>query len=239
MPDKPVLFLLPGLMCDEVVWEHQQQTLAPYAEVIIPVFRGFDSLVTMAEYVLTMAPPRFSVVGHSMGGRVAWELMELAGKRIDKFAVMDTGVHPVNSEEPEKRQVLLDKAIAEGLKAVAEIWIPGMVHPDRHVDNQLMDEITAMILRNSVEDFQGQMRALLERKDQTKYLPYINQEVLLIAGEADSHSPPEQHQLMAGKFKKSRLEIVPDAGHMVTMEKPEEVSTILLDWFIKDENAID
>ncbi|MDG2177083.1 MAG: alpha/beta hydrolase [Gammaproteobacteria bacterium] len=239
MLEKPVLFLLPGLMCDEVVWEHQQQTLAPYAEVIIPVFRGFDSLVTMAEYVLTMAPQRFSVVGHSMGGRIAWELMELAGNRIDRFAVMDTGVHPVSREEPEKRQVLLDKANAEGLKAVAETWIPGMVHPDRQSDTQLIGEITAMILRNSVEDFLGQMQALLERKDQTKYLPHISQEVLLIAGEADSHSPPEQHKLMAGELKKSRLEIVSDAGHMVTMEKPEEVSTILLNWFIQNENAID
>lgn len=239
MPEKPVLFLLPGLMCDEAVWEHQQQALATYAEVIIPVFRGFDSLVAMAEHVLTLASGRFSVVGHSMGGRVAWELMEMAGNRIDRFAVMDTGVHPVNKEEPEKRQALIDKANAEGLKAVAEVWIPGMVHPDRQADTQLMGEITAMILRNSVEDFLGQMQALLERKDQTKYLPHISQEVLLIAGEADSHSPPQQHQLMAEQLKKSRLEIVSDAGHMVTMEKPEEVSTILLNWFIKNENEID
>jgi len=232
MPEKPVLFLLPGLMCDEAVWEHQQQTLATYAEVIIPVFRGFDSLVSMAEHVLTLVSGHFSVVGHSMGGRVAWELMELAGKRIDKFAVMDTGVHAVNKEEPEKRQVLIDKANAEGLRAVAHAWIPGMVHPDRQSDTQLIDEITAMILRNSVEDFIGQMQALLKRKDQTENLFHISQEVLLIVGEADSHSPPQQHQLMAEQLEKSRLEIVPGVGHMVTMEKPEEVSTILLNWFI-------
>ena len=233
MTEKPVLMLLPGLMCDEAVWEHQRQTLAPFTEVIIPVFRGFNSLVAMAEHVLSMAPERFSVVGHSMGGRGVWELMELAGNRIDRIAVMDTGVHPVSREEPDKRQVLLDKAQVEGLKAVADDWIPGMVHPDRREDKKLIDEITAMILRNSVEDFLGQQQALLERKDQTSTLSHISQEVLLVAGVADSHSPPAQHQLMAEQLGKSRLEIIPDAGHMVTMEKPEEVSTILLDWLIK------
>ena len=101
MTEKPVLFLLPGLMCDEAVWIDQQKTLSPYANVIIPVFRGFDSLTDMAAYVLEQAPQRFSVAGHSMGGRVAWELMEMAGNRIDKFAVLDSGVHPVKADEPQ------------------------------------------------------------------------------------------------------------------------------------------
>ena len=235
MSDKPVLFLLPGLMCDEAVWLHQEQILSPYAQVIIPVFRGFDSLVQMAKYVLEKAPERFSVAGHSMGGRVAWELMELAGNRIDKFAVLDTGVHPVKPDEPAKQQVLLDKAQSDGLQAVADSWILPMVHPDRHQDKDLIGAINAMIMRNSVDDFLGQMQALLNRKDQTENLGLISQEVLLIAGEADSHSSPDQHKFMAERINRSHLEVVKDAGHMVTMEKPEEVSTILLRWFIKNE----
>ena len=236
MAAKPVLFLLPGLMCDEAVWIHQTESLSSCADIRIPVFRGFDSLVAMAEHVLDQAPERFSVVGHSMGGRVAWELMELAGNRIDKFSVMDTGVHPVSQAEPEKRQALIDKAQNEGLAAVAQAWIPGMVHPHRHDDSNLITEITDMIMRNSVEDFLGQMHALLNRKDQTDNLALIKHKVLLVAGEADAHSPPEQHRLMAEKLPSSQLEIVQGAGHMATMEKPEEVSRILVDWFMNDEN---
>jgi len=230
MPEKPVLFLLPGLMCDEAVWEHQQQVLAPHVDVRIPVFRGFESLTGMAEYVLADAPERFSVAGHSMGGRVAWELMEMAGNRIDKFAVLDSGVHPVKPAEPKGRQELVDKAQAEGLKAVADAWIGPMVHPDRHNDRELLDAITAMILRNTVEDFLGQVKALLGRKDQTPILSNIRQEVLLVVGDADGWAPPEQHEFMAEKLSRSHLEIVTGAGHMVTMEKPEEVSKILLEW---------
>jgi len=88
-----------------------------------------------------------------------------------------------------------------------------------------------MILRNSIEDFQGQVKALLNRKDQTPYLSRISHKVLLLAGENDNWSPPQQHEFMAERLASSQLEIVPDAGHMVIMEKPEEVSRILLDWF--------
>ena len=161
---------------------------------------------------------------------MAWELMVLAGNRIDKFAVLDTGVHPVKPSEPGNRQVLINKAKAQGLAAVADSWIPPMVHPDRHDDAVLIGEIRAMILRNSVEDFLGQMQALLHRQDRTSILATIRQKVLLVAGEADGHSPPEQHEHMAQLIPRSRLEIIPGAGHMVTMEKPGEVSTILLDW---------
>lgn len=231
MTDKPVIFLLPGLMCDEAVWTHQAETLSAVADVRIPVFRGFDSLVGMAESVLAEAPERFSVAGHSMGGRVAWEVMELAADRIDKFAILDSGVHPVKEGEAEGRQVLIDKAISEGLQAVADAWIPPMIHPDRHDDSALVKDITDMILRNSIEDFQGQVKALLNRKDQTHGLSRISHKVLLLAGENDNWSPPQQHEFMAERLVSSDLEIVPDAGHMVTMEKPEEVSRILLDWF--------
>lgn len=235
MSEKPVLFLLPGLMCDEAVWAHQQMSLAPYAEVIIPVFRGFDSLEAMADFVLSLAPERFSVAGHSMGGRVAWELMEKAGNRIEKFAVLDTGVHPVGTNEPSNRQILIEKAISDGLEAVSESWIPPMVHPDRVSDELLVGSIRDMIMRNSVEDFLGQMKALLNRKDQTNNLKLIEQKVLLVVGEADVHSSPLQHQNMAEQLASSHLEIVANAGHMVTMEKPEEVSTILLQWFKNNE----
>src|SRR5690606_22856653 len=103
--NKPVLYLLPGLLCNEQCWTAQVDALSAVAEVRVPSFKQFDSLVAMAESVLAEAPARFSVVGHSMGGRVAWELLRLVeeggGKTIDKFAVMDTGVHPVAPGETE------------------------------------------------------------------------------------------------------------------------------------------
>jgi len=227
---RPVVYLLPGLMCDEAVWEQQQAALAPHAEVRIPVFRGFSSLRAMAEAVLQGAPERFSVVGHSMGGRVAFELSEIAGKRIERFAVMDTGMHGVQPGEAEKRQVLLDAAARKGLQAVADAWILPMLHADNHGNAVLIEQISAMILRNSLDDYQGQVRALLDRIDQTPYLTRIYPKTWLLCGEADSWSPVSQHVAMQQYLRDSTLRVIPGAGHMSTMEQPEIVNQLLLEW---------
>ena len=230
MTGKSTLYLLPGLLCDEAVWQEQEKALAPFFDVRIPVFRGFDNLTDMARSVLQEAPPHFSVMGHSMGGRVAMELMQLAGDRIDKFGVMDTGMHPVRPGEDQKRQVLLDLANEKGLEAVAEAWIGPMVHPDRQNDTALIQEITQMILRNSVADFKGQIRALLGRSDQSRYLPNISQQVLLVCGDADGWSPVSQHEAMLDQLPHGHLEVIKDAGHMLPMEQPQALNDVLLNW---------
>lgn len=230
MSGKPCVYLLPGLTCDAVVWEHQRAALAPYADIRIADFRGFNSLRAMAEAVLKDAPERFSVAGHSMGGRVAFELIELAGKRIERFAVMDTGVHSVQPDEAGRRLPLLALAEQRGLQAVADAWILPMLHPAHHNDAQLIAALTAMILRNSLDDYHGQVQALLERQDQRPYLARITQQVWLLCGAADTWSPVSQHQHMQQLLQRAELRVVAEAGHMITMEQPEAVSQILLEW---------
>lgn len=231
---KPALYLLPGLMCDAAVWQRQREALQDEFDVRIPLFRGFDSLAAMAESVLRDAPPRFSVAGHSMGGRVAFELVHRAGKRIERFAVLDTGAHPVKPDEPAKRQLLLDAARRKGLQAVADAWILPMLHPDNHGNMALVAEITAMILRNSLQDYEGQVRALLGRGDQRLYLPEIAQRTWLLCGEADSWSPVSQHEAMAALIPRAELRVVPGGGHMCTMERPKAVTNLLREWLHAD-----
>ena len=234
MNSRPVVYLLPGLMCDEAVWEGQRAALSPCAEIRIPDFRGFTSLREMAEAVLQEAPDKFSVVGHSMGGRVAFEMMALAGKRIARFAVMDTGVHPVQAGEAEKRGVLLQAARQKGLQAVADAWILPMLHPANQQNGNLIQQINTMILRNTVQDYEGQVAALLGREDRTPLLETIKHRVWLLCGEADSWSPVSQHEDMLGKLDNAVLKIIARAGHMSTMEQPQVVSELLLEWLNED-----
>jgi len=160
--------------------------------------------------------------------------MNLAGKRIERFAVMDTGAHPVAPGEPAKRQILLDAARRQGLQAVADAWILPMLHPDNHQNSALIDDIYAMILRNTVADYEGQISALLGRSDQSAYLPYVEQRTWLIVGEADGWSPVSQHEAMAALLPRSELRVVKGGGHMCTMERPEAVNALLKEWLNAD-----
>jgi pimeloyl-ACP methyl ester carboxylesterase len=80
MPLPPIV-LVPGLLCDEAVWEPQRAALAARAPVIIARHGSADSLQRMAAQVLEAAPPRFALAGHSMGGRVALEVLAQAPER--------------------------------------------------------------------------------------------------------------------------------------------------------------
>ena len=94
MQSKPSLVLLCGLMCDARVYAPQREAFASSHHVLPINFLGLGSLTAMAEKVLAMAPPKFRLAGHSMGGRVAMEVFRLAPERIERLALLDTGVHP-------------------------------------------------------------------------------------------------------------------------------------------------
>jgi pimeloyl-ACP methyl ester carboxylesterase len=226
------LYLLPGLMCDAEVWTHQQAHLAGLARIIVPDLRGFDTLPAMAEYILKRAPDHYAVAGHSMGGRVALELWKLAPERIEKLALLETGAGPLAKGEAVKRQALIDLALAGGMQAVAETWLPPLLHPARRRDKRLVNAITAMITRTRVADFVKQMQALIHRPDATGYLQHIQCTTLLLAGGYDALYPVEQHEQMQRLLPHAELVTLDDAGHMAPMETPEAVTAALREWLL-------
>jgi pimeloyl-ACP methyl ester carboxylesterase len=230
MTQKHVLYLLPGLLCDREVWAHQISTLSPIASIKVPDFRPFDSFRAMARHVLEGAPATFSVAGHSMGGRVALELEHLAGDRITRLALLDAGAHPLQPGEKEERMQQVYLAENKGMKALADDWIPPMLHPDHRTDAQLVQTIRQMVLRHDSQVYRRHINAALNRADQSRYLSGIRKKVLLVCGEQDEWSPVAQHEEIARQIPEAELKIVPDAGHMVTMEQPEAVSALLLQW---------
>ena len=169
------LVLVPGLMCDEMVWAHQSQSLGAGRPVQIAQHGLSDTLGAMAERILSDAAPRFALAGHSMGGRVALEVLARAPARVTRLALLDTGYEALARGEPGDREKagrhrLLAIAQRDGMLAMAQDWARGMVHPERLADASLMDAIHSMIARAGVAQFEAQIRALLARPDRTDLL---------------------------------------------------------------------
>ena len=130
------LVLVPGLMCDSAVWEPMLALLAPVVQCQVVDHRSADSITTMARQALDAAPHAFALVGHSMGGRVALEMLRLAPQRVLRLALLDTGSRrrvagTVGDDEARGRYALLALARTEGVRAMASQWVQGMVHPAR------------------------------------------------------------------------------------------------------------
>ena len=230
MSDRPVLYLLPGLLCDQVTWAAQLEGLCEDADIHVPSFYGLGSITAMAEAVLAEAPAQICVVGHSMGARVALEMIRIAPARIDRIALLDTGTHTVRPGEPEKRQYLVDLAEREGMQALAAKWLPPMLHPDAPRSAALMPILEAMVCRATPAIFRGQVTALLNRPNAAAVLPTIRCPVLVGCGRQDAWSPLSQHEAIAAAIPYARLAVFEDSGHMAPMEAPEAVTAALGEW---------
>jgi pimeloyl-ACP methyl ester carboxylesterase len=237
MSQEPLL-LLPGLTCDRAVWADQIAALSANAACLVPAYGELDCLPAMAQAVLRQAPPRFALAGHSLGGRVALEIMRMEPQRVTRLALLDTGwqarpIGEVGDEEARRRQRLLDIANSDGMRAMGRDWVTGMVHPERLHDEALIESILAMIERCSLRAFAGQIRALLNRPDASDVLPAIACPTLLLCGREDTWSPLARHEAMARLIAGSRLEVVERSGHMSTMEQPADVSAALKRWLVQ------
>lgn len=229
------LLLLPGLVCDRGVWQQQIDALSDVAACSCADYESFDSLPVMASALLAKAPGRFSVAGHSMGGRIALEIYRRAPDRVARLALLNTGYLPLaagaaGEEERRKRGELVALAESQGMPAMLERWLPPMIDSRRRGDTALVNSIIEMMSRKTPEIFAAQVRALLGRPDASAVLEQIHCPALLITGREDGWSGPAQHAAMASKIAASKLVVVPDCGHMSTMERPAEVSAALRAW---------
>lgn len=226
------------MICDQTVWQRQMDALSEVADCTCADYGALDSIAAMAETVLRTAPERFSVAGHSMGGRVALEIYRLAPNRVKRIALFDTGYLPLASgtageEEARKRGELVTLAQSRGMRAMLSQWLPPMLYPRRINDTALVNSIIEMMSRKTPEIFAAQEHALLSRPDASPVLEQIRCPALLLCGREDGWSGPAQHAAMSAKIKGSRLVIVPDCGHMSMMEQPAAVSAALREWLIE------
>lgn len=229
MPERMTLVLLPGLLCDRASWAHQVEGLSDVADIMVGDLYGFDSITAMAESVLAKAPARFALAGHSMGARVALEIMRQAPERVSHLALLDTGIHPRQPGEAEKRGALVDLARREGMAALAAQWLPPMVHPSG-VDPAIMQDMVAMVCRATPDIFAGQQQALLNRPDAAAGLDAIACPVLVGVGRQDVWSPLAQHEAIAARIAGSKLVVFEHSGHMAPMEQPAAVTAAMLTW---------
>ena len=229
------MLLLPGLMCDHTFWQPLLAALPQSLPGHVIDYADADTITGMAEAALAAAPPVFSLAGHSMGGRVALEVVKLATARVQKLILMDTGYLPRAEGEKgelEKagRMALVDIAKTQGVRAMCTEWVKGMVRPDRLTDAALIDSIVAMFERKTAAQFARQQNALLTRPDASPVLAALKIPCMMLCGAQDSWANVAQHKAMQALAPHASLRVIEGAGHMVLMERPEPTIAAIRDF---------
>lgn len=225
------LVLLPGLLCNARIFAAQSARFT--GAIAIDGFATRRSLTEMAAYVLETGPERMSLLGHSMGARVALEVFRAAPERVERLALVSTGVHTPQAGEAEKRLALLELGRTQGAGALVDRWLPPMLSPPHARDEALMAPLRRMCVDVGVDAFEAQITALLARPEVEALLPSIACPTLVAVGWEDVWSPVGQHEAIAAAIPGAHLTVIDRSGHMLPAEAPDALNTAIADWLAR------
>lgn len=227
---RPTLVLLPGLLNTGRVFEHQIEALSDIADCIVPELWHHETIGAMAEATLALAPPTFALVGFSMGGYVAFEIMRRAAERVEKLALMDTQATPDSAESTQRRRALLDQTKIGRFHGVQRALLPQLLHR-RHInDAAITQPIFDMAQEIGADGFVREQRAIIDRADSRHLLVEIDIPTVVIVGRQDQVTPLPRSEEMAADIANSQLAVLEECGHMSPLEKPAEVTAALRRW---------
>jgi pimeloyl-ACP methyl ester carboxylesterase len=189
-----------------------------------------DSMDAIAMRILAAAPPRFALAGLSMGGYIAQTIMRQAPGRVEKLALLDTSARPETPEQTARRKPQIALAESGRFGEVPALQFPVFVHRNRQGDEALRQRVRLMADETGAQAFLRQQHAIIDRADARPLLPSIKCPTLVLVGDGDELTPPSLAQELAAGIPGSRLVVVPDCGHLSTMERPEAVNAALVQW---------
>lgn len=224
------LVMLPGLLCDTGLFEAQAEALADVAQVQVADLTRDDTIAGMARRVLDEAPERFALAGLSMGGYVAMEIMRRAPERVTRLALLDTQARADTAEATAARRDLMALVCRGAFRGVSGRLMPRLLHAERLGDEALVAAVREMAERVGQEGFLRQEEAIIGRPDSRKGLAAIACPTLVLCGREDVLTPPELHVEMAQAIPRATLVVLPQCGHLSTMERPGAVSAQLRLW---------
>jgi pimeloyl-ACP methyl ester carboxylesterase len=232
---EPGLVLVPGLLCDALMWRAQIEALAGEVKCWVADHARSDTMTGIAADLLRDAPfERFALAGLSMGGYVALEVVRQAAQRVDRLALLDTSARSDTPEQLKKREGLISLAQRGRFLGVTQALLPLLLHRDRLGDQELVDTVKKMAKNIGKNGFIRQERAIMSRGDSLPLAHGIACPTLVLCGRQDALTPLALHEEMAHAIPGADLRVIEDCGHLSTLEKPAEVSQALRAWLLPE-----
>ncbi|MFG6433662.1 alpha/beta fold hydrolase [Roseateles sp. LYH14W] len=236
------LLLLPGLMTDARMWDPVLHALSHERLVVIGQTHVADNMAELAAAAISNMPDGpFAVAGFSLGGYVALELCRQAPERVVGLALIDTSAQADSAEARQNRQRVIDGLVSGG-SSFADAIAPfpeKLFHPAHADDPGLRRLLEGMARSVGEAGFIRQQKAAMDRHDRRDVLAKLRGPALVVCGREDKVTPPERAQEMAGLLPGDvELVLVPDAGHLTTLEQPAAVVAPFQRWLAKVDGRV-
>ena len=241
----PALVLLHGFPLNATTWSAQREGLSSACRVVCPDQRGFGgtllgydepSLDEVADDVAAMldAKKLDAVVlgGLSMGGYVAMAFLRRHPERVRALVLADTKAGADPAEAAANRLRIAEEVLAAGSSAqLVDDLLPKLVGTTTKERRPLvLGRLKATVESAPPPAVAWAQRAMAARPDSFDTLRGVTVPALVVVGEEDEISPVKDAEAMAEALPDARLVVVPEAGHMSSMEAPEAFNAALLEF---------
>ena len=231
---KPFIVLMPGMMCNQDVFSHQINALENFFNVTVIEFNEHRDIERGVKNLASNLPNQFHLLGHSMGGIVAMELVKQHSKRVLSLALLNTNPYEEKQELKDKRNKTLKELDSLDLISLMKSDYISRYFPDDCRDkNKLIQQCVDMASILDKKVFYNQSVALRDRKDQTSILENVDCKTLIICGERDQLCPVSYHSDMNKMIKNSDLIVLEGVGHMPIIECPLILNNHLKNFYLK------
>ena len=238
------LVLLHGFPLDKRMWEPQVQALSNEFRIITPDLRGQgESQVPSGPYIMEIIADDIKLLcdslnlqqvvlgGFSMGGYVAFSFYRSYPERVSSLMLFDTRPQPDSQDAKKGRLDMAQLAEQEGAGVIAERLIPRLLSPDTVANRKdVVDKVNTMITQSDVKGIAANLRGMALRGDSSDLLPNINVPTLIVVGDQDAITPPEEARSMASIIPNATLVEISGAGHLSNMENPDEFNHAIHDF---------
>ncbi len=223
------------------MWEPQVHALAAQYRVVTVDLRGhgesdaplwrysLDQYADDVRALLDLLGIQEAVlIGLSMGGYLIFAFHRRYPERLKALVFADTRAEADKPEQVAWRFQLAQRAQASGAAVVADDMLPKLIAPSSQTNPELVDRVRSIILSTRVTGIAGDLTAIAERPDSTGQLKTIHCPTLVLVGELDGLTTPEDNRRIADGITGARFELIPNAGHLSNLEQPEAFNIALL-----------
>lgn len=170
---------------------------------------------------------RAVVCGVSMGGYVAFAILRTAPARVRALVLANTRMDADPPEGLAKRRQMLDLIAREGSDGVAREMPPLLGASTERERPQLKARLRATIASAPATGMAAAVGAMMARPDSTATAAACAVPTLIVSGEEDVLTPPSLQEAMHAVMPSSQLDVIPGAGHLASLERPDLFNPLL------------
>ncbi len=193
--------------------------------------RSTCTLMTSSTILDELGIGQATVAGLSMGGYIVMAMLRRHPERVRGVMLVSTKATPDTEAGKQGRNDMIALVQQDGTTAVADKMLPQVLtERTQNANAELTSFVRAMMVGIDTEGIVGAATAMRDRPDSTPTLAATTVPILIVVGEDDTLTTVKDAQAMQTANPNARIVIVPDAAHLVSLERPDDVNRAFLDF---------